>query len=106
MDNTITPIGPEVLEDLQAKYPGGSLIEFEDGHWAFFRKPTRAAIGLAMTKARTNPLELVDVLVRNCMVDQSKGLDLSTDEGIGYLMGLAEKVDAIIGTKKAELKNS
>lgn len=48
---------------------------------------------------------MVDVIVENCLVDSSPGCDLKSDDGIGYLMGLAEKIDDIIGTKKAEIKN-
>lgn len=90
---------------LLKKYPNGKLIEFEDGQWAFFKKPTRQVVGLAMSKSRNNPLAMLDVLVANCLLDSSPGVDLKSDAGLGYLMGLADKMDDIIGTKKAEIKN-
>ncbi len=95
----------KVIEALRKKYPTGRLIEFEDGEWGFFKKPTRKVIGLAMSKARSNPLAMVDVLVANCLVDSSPGCDLKSNEDVGYLMGLADELDNIIGTKKAEIKN-
>lgn len=95
----------DAIATLKEKHPSGSHIVFDDGAWAFFKKPTRQVMGLAMTQARTNPLAMVDVIVKNCLVESSDGLDLKSDEGLGYLMGLAEKVDEIIGTKKAEVKN-
>lgn len=97
--------GQLTKERLIEKHPNGKLIEFEDGEWAFFKRPNRQTIGLAMTKARSNSLAMMDVIVANCLVDSSQGLDLKSDDGLGYLMGLAERVDEIIGTKKAEIKN-
>jgi len=94
------------LEELKKANPGGSHIVFEDGQWAFFKKPTRQVVSMAMAQARTNPLGLVDVIVKNCLAGCSEGLDLRSDDCIGYIMGLAERIDDIIGTKKAEIKNS
>lgn len=93
------------IDELKKQHPKGTLVEFQDGEWAFFKQPTRQVVGMAMSKARNNPLDLVQVLVTNCLVDSSPNLDLKGDDGIGYLVGLAEQVDAIIGTKKAEVKN-
>lgn len=93
------------IEELRKLHPTGTLVEFEDETWAFFKKPTRAQMGLAMTNARTNPLGLVDVIVANCLAGCSEELDLKSDAGVGYLFGLAEQIDRIIGTKKAEIKN-
>jgi hypothetical protein len=93
------------IDELKKEYPKGVLIEFEDGAWVFFKTPTRQQLGMAMNQARTNPMSMVEVLVRNCAVATSEGLDLQTDEAVGYLMGIAEQVDAIIGVKKASIKN-
>ena len=90
---------------MKAKHPNATVVEFEDGAYAAFKKPTRAQLGMAMNTARTNPLGMVEVIVKNCLVEASEGLDLFSDDAVGYLVGLAEKVDTIIGTKKAEVKN-
>ncbi len=93
------------VDELKKKHPGATVVEFEDGVFAAFKKPTRQVVGMAMNTGRTNPLGMVEVIVKNCLLDASEGLDLFSDDAVGYLMGLAEKVDIIIGTKKAEIKN-
>jgi len=94
-----------MVDELKKQHPKGKLVEFEGGEWAYFKQPTRQIVGLAMSNARNNPLDLVSVIVSNCLVQTSEGLDLKSDDAIGYIVGLAEHVDAIIGTKKAEIKN-
>lgn len=93
------------IDRLLKKNPTGKLVEFSDGEWAVLKKPSRATLGLAMQKARTNPLGMVDVIAKNCVIGKSQNVTFDGDEGIGYLMGLAELVDDLVGTKKAEIKN-
>jgi hypothetical protein len=93
------------IEELKEKYPSGKLIDFGDGEWAFFKKPTRQVVSMAMQKSRSSPMGLVEVIVANCLVQKSNAVVFDRDDEAGYLVGLAEVVDAIIGTKKAEVKN-
>ena len=94
-----------VVDELKKKFPNGNLIEFEDGEWAFFKPVSRKVLGLAMTKGRNNPIAMIDVIVTNCLVDTSVKTTFDDDRSLGYLMGLADTLDDLIGTKKAEIKN-
>lgn len=76
-------------------------IETEDGKELFLKPPTRSTVAMAMSKSRNNPLALVEVIIQNCWLEG----DAEVKDDPGYLVGLAEHVDVIIGTKKAKIKN-
>ena len=76
-----------------------------DGKKAFFKKPNRATLGLAMAKGANDPLTSVEIIVENCYV----GGDISKKElleDVSNLFALSGVVNQIIGTKAVEVKNS
>lgn len=79
------------------------LLEMDDGKKLYMRYPKRKEVGLAMANARNNPLAMVDVIVKNCLL----GGDLNYEEirhNSGYLVGLSAQIDEIIGTVTAKIK--
>lgn len=76
-------------------------ISFQDGKRCFLRQPTRAEVGYAMSKARTNPLGIAEVIVESCWL----GGDEEIKSEVGYTVGLTEQIDALIGAKTAQIKN-
>lgn len=94
------PVDDKQIKEWKDKYGDVFHIQFEDAE-CFLRKPSRAVVGLAMSKSRSNPLDGVAVLLQNCW--------LAGDEAIkteaGYQVGMLDKTDLIIGTKSAEVKN-
>ena len=76
-------------------------IEFPDGKACWLSKPSRQVVGLAMSKGRINPLAIAEVIVENCFLAGDE--DIKND--VGYTVGLTEKIDALIGSKTAEIKN-
>lgn len=75
-------------------------IELEDGKECFIGRPNRRIVGLAMSKSRTNPLGLIEVILQNCWIAGDE--EVKTDGGC--LVGLTELADDIIGTVKAKVK--
>lgn len=76
-----------------------------DGKSVFFRKPTRAALGLAMAKGANDPLASVEIIIENCY---EKG-EISKDEllnDVANLFALSSVINQIIGVKTIEIKNS
>lgn len=89
------------IEALKKKHGKVHEISFDSGEKCYLKKPTRATVGLAMSKARTNPLAMVDVILQNCWL----GGDEVIREDVGFHVGMAEQIDKIIGTKSATVKN-
>lgn len=76
-------------------------IPFEDGKVCYLAKPNRKQTSLILAKGANNPLGGVDVLLANCWLAGDEVI--KTDAG--YHIGLAAKIDQIVGTKLAEVKN-
>ena len=70
-----------------------------------FKKPDRKVVSLAMTKAGKDVLEATEVLIENCYVDG----DLTKRDlidNVGYLLGVSQKINDIIGVAEVELKKT
>ena len=89
------------IDAWKSKHGKVHYIETEDGKEIFLKSPNRATVAMAMSKSRNSPLALVEVIIKNCWLAG----DEEVKEDPGYLVGLAEHVDTIIGTKKAKIKN-
>lgn len=75
------------------------LIEFEGGHSALLKKPTRQQLGYAMSAAN-DPIKKTEILITSCWIE---GDDIIKSDP-GLLVGAAPQLDAIIEVKSAEIK--
>lgn len=87
-----------------AKKKGPVKVIDVENKTIYLSKPTRQNLGLAMTKARSNPLGYAEVIIQNCYIagDVSKE-DLLNDGGM--LTSLLNVMDDIIDSKEVEVKN-
>ncbi|MDO5654752.1 MAG: hypothetical protein Q4G27_01270 [Flavobacteriaceae bacterium] len=87
------------IQDWKKKHGEIFKIEFEDGKSIYLKKPTRQVLKLAMTMLQTDPLRMVETIIKNCQLggDNIEGND-------SYLFGASTQIDKIIEIKQAELK--
>ncbi len=69
-----------------------------DGKEAFFRKPTRKDLSYALT-LRDKPLEMTEVLLKNCFIEGDRCFVEETD----YLLGCSALVEQMIEVKNVEV---
>ena len=71
-----------------------------DGKKGYFKKPDRKTMGFAMTKAQTDPLGYLEVIIENCWLGGDNELKDNND----YFYALCMKVQDITAVKDAEIK--
>lgn len=76
-------------------------MNFEDGKSCYLSRPSRKIVGLILAKSAANPLAGAEVVLANCWL----GGDDVIKEDAGYMVGIAAKIDQIVGVKTAEIKN-
>jgi hypothetical protein len=90
------------IDEIKKKNPDAKVVEFNDGKVAIFSKPSRTVVALAALNSRDKgPMSMVDTIIQNCWLDGDE--EVRTDAG--YALGLMSQVDALVGTKTAEIKN-
>jgi hypothetical protein len=96
----ITNPTPEQIEAWKQKY--GKVFELDvDGKKAYLRKPDRKIIGFVTTVAKTNPIEMSELLLENCWLGGDEEIKTNDD----MFLSAAGVLGELMQVKVAELKN-
>jgi hypothetical protein len=78
-------------------------IEYE-GNFFYFKKPNKTVVGIAMAEeANGNPFAWADALLANCLLSGDKS---AVAEDLGFLEGLKQKADTILGVVKCDIEKT
>lgn len=89
----------EQIEEWKAKH--GDIFHITVGeHSCYLRKPDRKTVSYATTAGKTDPLKGTEVLLKGMWLDGDT--EIQTEPG--ELIGVGQKLDAIIDIKEAELE--
>ncbi|MEO0337584.1 MAG: hypothetical protein AAF242_00060 [Bacteroidota bacterium] len=96
--------GDDILDRFKAwkkKHGDVLVMETDEGLEFMMGQPDRKVVGLAMSRSRSNPLGLAEVLVKNCFLVGEEGIDKDSP---GFLTGIMAEADNIIGTVTMKVK--
>lgn len=86
--------------------PTGEVITLMVGDdTIYLKKPSRAVVGLCLTKGAVNPVAQAEVIIENCYCGGSLGKEAILAD-TGLLLGINSKMQEILGVKVVEVKNS
>lgn len=86
--------------------PTGEVITLTVGEdTIYLKKPTRAVVGLVLTKGAANPMAQAEVIIENCHCGGSLKKEVILAD-TGLLLGINAKMQEILGVKTVEVKNS
>lgn len=94
----------EVEQVLKEKHGEVRKVTFENTT-LYFKKPSRQVASLAISVAQADRLKMVDVIVDNCLLAESDLSAVQIKDDVAICVTLLPTVDAIVGTKVAEVKN-
>lgn len=87
------------IKEWKAKH--GQVFEYEvDGHYGYFRKPSRQELSMILKIGQKDPMKLNDSLIQTCLLAGDE--ELMNDDS--YYLGLMEHLQALIEIKSGELK--
>lgn len=101
MDNKAQQPTPEQLASWEKKYGKYHTLQSERGE-VYIKKPDRPTLKLILNKLKSDPLGASETLLNTCWLHG----DESLKEDDGFLLGLLNKLDDIIGVVTMEVKKN